>query len=149
MRRWQRTTIRVERRCPGSTKRVFEVWSRASRIHKLFAEAVPGGEVVRVSYKLRVSEPFAVIVRVAGATLTYTGEILEVEPSRKIVLTWVAAAVSKETTLVRIDVAPASSAWGGADVTVTHERVPPGEAEATRAWWTRILEVVASMSGPG
>jgi uncharacterized protein YndB with AHSA1/START domain len=127
-------TVRVTRRFNASPERVFDAWLDPDKVRRWMA---PGSEeVVRVDVDPRVGGVFAFVVRRQGEEIPHVGEYLEVARPRRLVFTWGVPRYSKETTLVRIDIAPAGT---GTELTLTHERVPEGYETRTEAGWTAIL----------
>jgi uncharacterized protein YndB with AHSA1/START domain len=140
-----RTTVRLERHYQTPTRRVFEAWTEPAKVRSWLASSAPAGEVLRIELKPRVGAPFLFVVRSRGVESTYSGEYLEIERARRLVFTWVAAAVSKETTRVSVEMRPVVSVAGGTNVVVTHERVIPAEAVDVEAKWSSILDAIGAL----
>jgi uncharacterized protein YndB with AHSA1/START domain len=127
-------TVRVTRRFNASPERVFDGWLHPDKVRRWMAEG--SDEVVRVDVDPRVGGVFAFVVRRQGEEIEHVGEYLEVARPRRLVFTWSAPRLSKETIIVSIDIAPAGT---GAELTLTNERVPEGYETRAEAGWTKIL----------
>ena len=143
-----RATVLVRRRFDASPKRVFDAWVDPAKVQKWIGAQALGDEAVRVDLRARVGQSFLLIVRRAGEEIAHSGEYIEVVPARRLVFTWVVPAVSKETTLVSIDLAPIPSVWGGTDLVLKHERVLPADAVQTEARWGGVLDAIAAIALP-
>jgi uncharacterized protein YndB with AHSA1/START domain len=143
-----RATVQVRRRFDASPKRVFDAWVAPAEIQKWIEAQTFGDEAVRVDVRARVGQPFRLIVRRGGEEISHSGEYVELRPSRRLVFTWVVPSVSKETTLVSIDLTPVPSVWGGTDLVLKHERVLPADTAQTEATWLRVLEAIAMIIHP-
>jgi len=137
-----RTTIRLQRRYQAPARRVFEAWTDPAKVRIWLAASEPTGDVLRIELKVKVGAPFLFVVRSRERNHSYAGEYLEVDRPRRLVFTWVAAAVSKETTRVSVEMSPAVTVAGGTDVWLTHERVVPAETAHVEAKWSSILDAI-------
>jgi uncharacterized protein YndB with AHSA1/START domain len=138
----ERTTVRLTRRFDRPPARVFQAWTDPAKVQAWAASPDSGEALVRVELNPRVGRSFALVVRRAGEEVRHSGEYIEVVKPRRLVFTWVVAAVSKETTLVSIDL---QAVWSGTDLTLKHERVLPAERTRTEARWAGILDTIASL----
>jgi uncharacterized protein YndB with AHSA1/START domain len=138
----QRATVRVVRRFDAPPLRVFQVWLDPRKARAWMAALVPDAEIVRVDINPRVGRAFKIVVRESGGEILHVGEFVEVARSRRLVFTWVVPGVSKETTLVSLDI---RAAWGGTELTLTHERVLPTDAARAEATWERVFDSVVTL----
>jgi uncharacterized protein YndB with AHSA1/START domain len=150
----RRTSVQIQRRFAAHPKRVFDAWVEPAIVRKWFPAVHPGGqEVVRIDWRGRKGVAFNVVVRRGAGEVEHAGEFLEVVPARRLVFTWVVPAVSKETMLVSVDLAPAPGAWGGTDLTLKHERVVVADVESVETRWQAALdaigEIVDTRAGAG
>jgi uncharacterized protein YndB with AHSA1/START domain len=143
-----RATVRVQRRFDASPRNVFDAWVDPSKVRRWLAAPNVGDEAVRVDLKAKVGHAFHLVVRRGGEEVSHTGEYIEVVPARRLVFTWVIPAVSKETTLVSVDLTPSPGISGGTHLLLKHERVLPAESVGTEARWSGILEAIASIVHP-
>jgi uncharacterized protein YndB with AHSA1/START domain len=139
--REERAIVRLIRRFSASPSRVFQAWIDPAKAQRWMA-APPGDEVVRADINPRVGRGFALVVRREGEEVSHSGEYLELVKPRRLVFTWVVPAVSKETTLVSIDLQPV---WSGTELTLKHERVLPADSSRTEARWSGVLDAIATM----
>ena len=139
----ERATVNLTRSFGAPPDRVFQTWVDPKKAQRWIARPHLGEEVVRADIKARVGRTFSLVVRRDGDEIRHSGEYIEVVRPRRLVFTWVVPNVSKETTLVSIDLSPA---WGGAtDLALKHERILPAERSRTEARWAGILDVIATM----
>ena len=148
MSRESRATVLVQRRFDAPPGRVFDAWVDPMKVQKWIAAPSLDDVEVRVDLKARVGRPFRIIVRREGEEISHSGEYLELVRARRLVFTWVVPVVSKETTLVTIDLSPVPSLWGGTDLALRHERVLPTETGRTEARWQSILDAIATIVQP-
>ena len=141
----KRATIRLERRFQATPRRVFEAWTDPGKVEKWIASATSGEETVRIDLKARVGKAFTLLVQRGDELVSHSGEFLEVVPGRRLVFTWVVSVISKETTLVSVDLNPVPSIYGGTDLLLTHERILPTEMSRTAAKWNDILGSIAAL----
>jgi uncharacterized protein YndB with AHSA1/START domain len=138
----ERATVRLTRRFGAAPTSVFRAWTEPRKAQIWIAPPASGDETVSVDINARVGRPFALVVRRGGEEVRHAGEYLEVVKPRRLVFTWVVPAVSKETTLVSIDLQPV---WSGTNLTLTHERVLPVDRGRTEARWSGILDAIATL----
>ena len=142
MKHEERSIVRVSRRFGAAPSRVFQAWTDPSKAQTWMAPPASGDEIVRVDIDPRVGRPFTLVVRRGGEEVRHSGEYLEVVKPRRLVFTWVVLAISKETTLVSIDLRPV---WSGTDLTLKHERVLPADRGCTEARWSGTLDAIATL----
>jgi uncharacterized protein YndB with AHSA1/START domain len=143
-----RATVQVQRRFDVPPWAVFDALVDPAKVRTWIAAPNLTDESVRIDLKARVGRAFCFIVGRGAAEVTHSGEYLEVDRPERLVFTWVVSSVSKETTLVRIDLKPVASAWGGTDLVLSHERVLPSDLARTEARWSDILEAIATIVQP-
>jgi uncharacterized protein YndB with AHSA1/START domain len=143
-----RATVHVQRRYDASPRSVFDAWVDPAKVRKWIAAPNVGDEAVKIDLKAKVGHPFRLVVRRGSEEVSHTGEYLEVVPSRRLVFTWVVPVVSKETTLVSVDLSPSPGIRGGTHLALKHERVLPTDTSRTEARWCGILEAIAAIVHP-
>lgn len=141
----ERATVRLTRHFDFPPARVFQAWTDPAKVRAWIASPESGDVLVRVDLNPRVGRGFALVVRRAGEEVCHSGEYIEVVKPRRLVFTWVVPAVSKETTLVSIDL---QAVWSGTDLTLKHERVLPADRTRTEARWAGILDTIGSLLSP-
>jgi uncharacterized protein YndB with AHSA1/START domain len=138
----ERATVRLTRHFDRPAARVFQAWTDPAQVQAWIASPESGDTLVRVDLNPRVGRSFALVVRRDGEEVRNEGEYIEVVKPRRLVFTWVVPVISKETTLVSIDL---QSVWSGTDLTLKHERVLPADRIRTEARWAAILDTIASL----
>lgn len=138
----ERAIVRVRRRFGASPARVFQAWTDPGKAQSWIAPPASGDELVRVDIKARVGRGFTLVVRRGGEEVSHSGEYLELVKPRRLVFTWVVPAISKETTLVSIELHPV---WSGTELSLKHERVLPADRGPTEARWNGVLDAIAAM----
>lgn len=144
----ERATVRVKRRFDALAMRVYEAWVEPRKVQQWILALTSGDEVVRLAMTPRVGQTFALVVRRGSEELSHSGEYIEVVRPQRLVFTWVEPVVSKETTLVRIDLTPVPSTFGGTNLLLTHERILPDETGPTETRWNGALDSIAAMVRP-
>ena len=141
----ERTVVRVSYRLNLPPRQVFEACLDIARAKEWLPDRAAGEELAQVEMTPKVGRTFTYTVRGSSGELrTMHGEFLEIIPPRRLVFTWVARAVSKETTRVTMELHPS---WNQTDLALKHERVLPEEHARMVAHWNALLERMAAALG--
>ena len=135
-----RVTVRVQKHFEAPPERVFDAWLDPQNAGKwLFA--TPTGEMVRVEIEARVGGQFNFTERRDGEDIEHTGEYFEIDRPKRLAFNFRVPKFSKEPSLIRIDIAPATF---GCELTLVHEGVFPEYATRTEEGWNGVLQGLAT-----
>ena len=134
-----KATITVSRHFDASPERVFDAWLDEKTAGQwLFA--TPTGQMVRVEIDPRVGGRFTIVERRDGEDVEHTGEFLEIDRPRRLVMTFGVPKYSPNMTKVTVEITPSGS---GCDLTLTSDNIEAEWADRTRQGWGTILEALA------
>lgn len=136
-----REPIVVERELGADAETVFAAWGDAASLRSWMR---PATEICdcEVEVDFRVGGRFRIVMR-GDRDYAHHGEYLEIEPPKRIVMTWVSEwlPAGSERTLVRIDLEPIGPRR--TRLVLTHFDLPDSPAyEGHVAGWARILELL-------
>lgn len=136
-------SITVAHRFDASPERVFDAWLDEKTAGQwLFA--TPTGEMVRVEIDARVGGRFIVVERRDGEDVEHTGEYLEIDRPRRLVMTFGVPKYSANLTRITIEIA---ASGGGCELTLTSDNLDAEYVERTKAGWAMILDGLARALG--
>lgn len=139
-------TARVTRRINAPPERVFAVWLDPQRTG-MWHFATPTGTIVRVAIDPRVGGRYRFTNRRAGDDVEHTGECLDLDRPRRLVLTLSVPAYSQEVDRIVVAIIPVGS---GCELTLSPERALLHDQEAERrvtVGWTTVLHGLAETIG--
>jgi len=135
-----RVTVRVQKHFEAPPERVFDAWLDPQNAGKwLFA--TPTGQMVKVEIDAKVGGRFNFTDRRDGEDIEHTGEYFEIDRPKRLAFNFRVPKFSKEPSLIRIDIAPATF---GCDLTLVHEGVFPEYATRTEEGWNGVLQGLAT-----
>jgi uncharacterized protein YndB with AHSA1/START domain len=137
-----RAIVRLVRRFDASPSRLFQAWIDGRKARAWIPLLVPDSELVRLDINARPGRGFKLVVRRGGEEVSHSGEYIEVTRARRLAFTWVIPGVSKETTLVNVELQPV---WNGTELTLRHERVLPADAARAEETWGRVLDAITEL----
>jgi len=133
-------TVRIVRHFSVSAERVFDAWLDPQKAGRwLFATA--SGQMVRVAIDARVGGRFVFVDRRNGEDVEHSGEYLELDRPKRVVLTFAVPKYSSAYTRVAIEIVPAGA---GCELTLVHEAVNPEYEAQTQSGWKTILDALAA-----
>ena len=136
-------SVTVRRHFDASPERVFDAWLDEKTAGQwLFA--TPTGQMVRVEIDARVGGRFIVVERRDGEDVEHTGEFLEIDRPRRLVMTFGVPKYSANMTRITIEITPSG---GGCELTLTSDNLEPEWAERTKQGWAMILDELARTRG--
>ena len=136
-------TVRVTRAFDAPAERVFDAWLDPSLAGR-FLFATDTGEMVRAEIDARVGGRFVLTDRRDGEDVEHVGEYAEIDRPRRLVFDFAVPRYSPTRTRMTLDLVPRGD---GCEATLTHEGVPPDQAERGRHGWTHILDALARALG--
>lgn len=126
---------RLTRRLPGTLEQVFDAWTDPGKFRQWLA---PGPmQVSRAEADVRVGGRFALTMKGDQGEYPHHGTYREVDRPRRLVFTWLSPATGNEPSLVTIELKPT---FGGTDLTLTHEKLPPDKVADHQRGWDSIGE---------
>lgn len=128
--------VRVTRRFKASPEAVFDAWLDPETAGR-FLFATPNGRMILVQIDARVGGRFTIVEHRPDGDAEHFGEYLEIDRPRRLAFDFWVETEEPSPTPVTIDVRAAD---GGAELTLSHGRVPAEMAERTRQGWTMILD---------
>lgn len=115
--------------------RVFEAWLDPGMARKwLFATA--SRPMARAAIDARVGGTFCFVDRHDGGDIEYAGEYVEITRPRRLIFTLRAQQQFPRATRVVVEIAALKT---GCRLNLTHDDVPPEDAQRAAARWTGIL----------
>jgi uncharacterized protein YndB with AHSA1/START domain len=143
-----RPDIVIERVLPARPSVVFEHWSVAESMAQWMCPA-EGMKSASVALDFRVGGRFEIVMH-GEQDYRQTGEFLEIERDRRIVMSWVSdwMPAHERTTLVRVDLEASGS--DETRLVLTHTSLPEGDAyDGHVEGWGRILRLLSeSVTNP-
>jgi len=136
--------VRVERVLDATPEVVFEAWSDAE---SLAVWMCPGAEMERatVTVDFRVGGRFRIVMHAPERDFAQHGEYLEIDPPKRIVLTWVSEWISAGEAATRVTVNLEPLAGGRTRLVLEHSGIAEGDAYAGHPeGWRVILEKLAA-----
>ncbi|MDZ4818609.1 MAG: SRPBCC family protein [Planctomycetota bacterium] len=130
--------LQATHRYTQPAQRVYAAWLDPDQARQ-FLFTTPTGEMVRAGIDPSVGGHYSLVDRRDGEDVEHCGDYLELEPSRRIVMTLRVPKYSKQSDRVVIDLIPAGS---GCELTLAHE-VPAAMADRREMilnGWQGILE---------
>lgn len=128
-------TIRITNNYHASPKHAFEVWLDPAVAGKwLFATA--SKPMAHVEIDRRVGGSFCFVERQGRATIEFTGQYIEIVPTRRLVFTLSMEPYPDVLTRVAVAIGPLAR---GCALTLTHENIPRAHASYMKGRWTGIL----------
>ena len=142
-------TIRVVRRFSAPAERVFRAWLDPEVAGRwLFATAWQ--PMTDVDIDPRVGGAFRFAEARDRARTEHTGEYVEIVPHRRLVFTLAGADRPRAVTRVTVEMNPLKA---GCELVLTHDDVPPADADRIEARWTGVLygldETLTALRGRG
>jgi uncharacterized protein YndB with AHSA1/START domain len=128
-------TITVHHRFVVSAERVYDGFLDATTASK-FLFRTPTGKVVKAEIDARVGGKYTLTERRNGEDVVHTGEYLELERPRRIVITFGVPKYSQAVSTVTLDIVPRGE---GCDMTLTSTCVASEWAERSHEGWSIIL----------
>jgi uncharacterized protein YndB with AHSA1/START domain len=141
----RRATVHVKRRFEALPARVFDAWIDPRKVRCWIGAPAAGEEVARLALKPRVGQTFSFVVHRGHDEILHSGEYIEIVRAQRLVFTLVVPNVSKETTLVSIDLSPVPGVARWTDLALRHERVLPAALSRTEARWNGVLDEIATI----
>jgi uncharacterized protein YndB with AHSA1/START domain len=125
--------VRIQRVLRATPERVFAAWTDAALIARwmspvghaiAYVEPRPGG---------------ALHVTMVGddRRIEHVGEFREVVPGRRLVFTWISPFTGPEPSVVTVELVAVAD---GTELRLTHEALPPEEAESHGGGWGLMLD---------
>jgi uncharacterized protein YndB with AHSA1/START domain len=131
----RRTTIRVGRRYDAPPGRIFGAWLDPEVAGRwLFATA--SQQMAQVDIDAQVGGSFRFANWQNGETADFTGQYIEIVPSRRLVFNLCIATLPRALTRVTVAIAALKK---GSAIELTHEHVPRDNAEYLEGRWTGML----------
>ena len=145
----QREPIVVERVLSAPPERVYAAWGDAAGLRAWMAPGFARGATVDVDF--RVGGSFRIVMHGAEGDRAHHGEYLELEPPKRIVMTWVSewAPAGEQRTLVRIDLEPVGRSR--TRLVLTHSELPAGTTydRHEHGWTVRLEQLDAVLAEEG
>ena len=136
-------SVTVRRHFDASPERVFDAWLDSETVGQwLFA--TPTGQMVKVEIDARVGGRFVIVERRDGEDVEHTGEFLEIDRPRRLVMTFGVPKYSANTTKVTVEITASGS---GCDLTLTSDNLDAEYVERTKQGWAMILDGLARTRG--
>jgi uncharacterized protein YndB with AHSA1/START domain len=134
-----REPIVIERVLPAPPDVVFAAWGDATSLRLWMAPGSAREATVEVDF--RVGGSFRIVMHHAERDAAHRGEYLELDPPKRIVMTWISewAPEDEQRTLVRIDLAPVG--LRRTRLVLTHSELSDGTTYDGHAkGWGEILD---------
>jgi uncharacterized protein YndB with AHSA1/START domain len=125
----------VRRIIPVPRERVFAAWLDPASVAVWMSPGPVTGAAAEID--ARVGGRFRIVMRHPTGDADHWGEFLIVDPPSKLSFTWMSAATDRKPTLVTVEFIDRD---GSTEVVLTHERLPPSQADTHRRGWTDILQ---------
>jgi len=136
-------SVTVRRHFDASPERVFDAWLDPETAGQwLFA--TPTGQMVKVEIAPRVGGRFVIVERRDGEDAEHTGEFLEIDRPRRLVMTFGVPKYSANVTKVTVEITPSGA---GCDLTLTSDNLDAEYVERTKQGWAMILDNLARTRG--
>jgi uncharacterized protein YndB with AHSA1/START domain len=128
-----RPLLVVRRRLPGPPEKVFAAWTQAA----LLARWMSPFAAAEAEVDVRVGGAFSIVMLGQGQRMRHTGTYLEVDPPRRLVFTWQSPYTGPDPSVVTVELRGEGQ---DTELTLTHDRLPPDQAESHRGGWGAILD---------
>ena len=125
--------LEITRLLPATPEAVFAAWTDPAALSRWIS---PRG-TASVTLDLRVGGRFEIIMKGEERELSHTGEYREIEPPYRLAFTWQSEYTGPDQTLVTVSLQPKGNQ---AELTLTHESLPPDQVESHRGGWSLIIE---------
>ena len=125
--------LRIERTFDAPVERVFEAWTNEEVLRR-WLHGMPGGDTPTAEVDLRVGGRIRIVMRdPSGAESGATGEYSVVDPSRRLVFTWVWDDLPDRPQLIQLEF---SERDGATTVLMTNSSIPTDERwESQQRGW--------------
>lgn len=134
--RMTKPSLTLVRRLKASPARVYAAWTDPAQIARWFGP--DNGGTVSAEADVRVGGRYSIVFHTEdGERHNALGEYLEVEPGRKLVMTWEWVTMPERRSQLTIEIRPRD---GGAELTLLHEQFFDEAArDAHNEGWTGCL----------
>lgn len=133
-----RATIELERVLPAPPEAVFAVWSSAESLAAILCP----GEIQRAEVELdfRVGGRFRVVMQ-GERPYVHTGQYLEIEPSERLVFSWVSEFLPEPEQRTRVSLTLQAAGAGRTRLRLVHDELPDTDAyDGHRSGWVDVLD---------
>lgn len=131
--------LEVERRISASPRRVYDAWLDPAMLARWMS---PVGHAI-ATVDPRPGGRFRIVMVGEGRSIEHVGRFVELDPGRRVVLTWASSYTGGET-LVTVEL---RADGDGTALRLRHERLPADQLEPHRGGWGRILDRLAAALG--
>jgi uncharacterized protein YndB with AHSA1/START domain len=136
----RRAPIIQERLLPAPPEAVFEAWSDPEGLATWMCPA-PDMERASVEVDFRVGGSFQILMHGSEQDYLQHGEYLEIEPPKRLVMTWVSEWQPEGQRRTRIEVTCEPAGVGQTRLVLTHDELPDTDSyDGHRQGWATILE---------
>jgi uncharacterized protein YndB with AHSA1/START domain len=146
--------LRISRRFEAAPERVFDAWVNPDTVRRWLFKT-PADEQYDAQLDVRVGGAWSITARRLGVYYTALGEYLEIEPPRRLVLTFAMPQFSPNSDRLTVEIEPEGT---GCVLTLTQEGVdiatelgylPPGVTGGTEHGWLAMFDMLTDVLRPG
>lgn len=134
----ERPSLEVRRVLSASPQRVFEAWTKPE-LMRLWMSPV---DVAEAEVDLRIGGRFRLMMAGPGVTIEHTGVYLEIDPPSRLSFTWRSPYTGDDPSVVTVVIHPHA---GGAELVVTHEKLPEVAVASHSSGWAQMLDRLAEL----
>ncbi len=139
----RRAPIVQDRLLPASPEEVFEAWSDPEGLAIWMCPA-PDMKPASVELDFRVGGRFQIIMHGAEQDYLHQGEYLEIEPHKRLVMTWISEFQPEGEKQTRIEVTLEPAAAGQTRIVLVHDELPDTDSyDGHEQGWQTILAKLA------
>jgi uncharacterized protein YndB with AHSA1/START domain len=140
--------LRLTRRFAASPERVFDAWLDPLLVRQwLFA--MPGDQGHTAQLDARPGGQWTITARRGGMDYTATGEYLEIDRPRRLVLTFAMPQFSPNSDTLTVEIVPDGAGCrltltqSGVDIAAEMRMLPPGVKGGSEQGWETMLDTLA------
>ena len=138
-----REAIVVERTLPAAPEEVFAAWGDADSLRAWMCP----GELTSAEAALdfRVGGRYRIVMHGAERDYVQHGEYLEIDPPKRLVMTWISEFMPEDKRPTRVSVSFEPEGAASTRLRLVHDELPPGDAyDGHVQGWADIVEKLAS-----
>ena len=133
-------TIVIRKRIAATPKEVFEAWTDPKSIGQ-WMRGRPDMQESDAQLDVRPGGKFRILMKGKNRNYEHHGEYRVVEPSCRLVFTWISEGTDQHETLVTVELKPSGREC---ELTLTHEKLPGKDAASShREGWTHVAELLS------